>query len=386
MNITINKKEQKLLGISCIGGFLLGVICNILLGIVNSVESGLSWNGGVFYGDMIDGVPNGDGRFEKDEMVYRGYWQNGKMSFGKIESPKYIYEGELDRMKFNGYGVCKYKDGNTYWGYWKDDYKEGLGLLKRADGVFTFCIYKNGTAQVLTEQNYNVGDRVYGIDVSRHQGVIKWQDLFFSCNNQGGVSGMLDKTSKYLQPILFSIAKSTQGSKLRDSRFESNYSEAKRCGKICGAYHFLTMNVSGKEQAQFFIENTPLEKGDFPPVLDLEKNNVGGKVVSDEEFASIVPIAKEWIAIIKKHYGVSPIIYTNMNVYRKFISVDSELSKYDLWIANPGTESPSIKNSIMWQFSHHGKANGIPDNDVDINLFKGNYKELEKYIESKGIK
>ena len=125
---------------------------------------------------------------------------------------------------------------------------------------------------------------------------------------------------------------------------------------------------------------------DFPPVLDFEKNNADGKTISDEKFAEIIPIAKEWIAEVKRYYKVSPIIYTNTNIYRTFIATDNELKKYDVWIASPESSQPNINNYILWQFSHNGEVNGIDESKVDINIFNGNYEDLLEYIKTKGIK
>jgi len=373
-------EERKALLIYCLGGFLLGVVLHLLINIFSDMGNSISWNGGTYYGDVLNGIPNGEGRFEKGGMTYSGFWTDGAMTTGRIESDKYVYEGELKGTKFNGYGVCRYKDGHAYFGYWKDDYKHGLGRLQATDSHQTFCFYKDGAAQIPDGQNFNVGDRVYGIDVSRHQGVISWQDLYLSCNAQGGVNGVLDKTPKYIQPVLFAFAKSTEGSTIKDSRFESNYNEAKRCGIICGAYHFLSMMSSGKSQAKFFIENTPLEKGDLPPVLDLEKVTVDGKIPSDEAFSKIIPIAKEWLKIVEKHYGTKPIIYTNMNVYKSFIKNDNILNTYYLWLANPGSERPNVPNCVIWQFTHNGRVNGIAENVVDINLLNGNLPAIDNFI------
>lgn len=50
----------------------------------------------------------------------------------------------------------------------------------------------------------------------------------------------------------------------------------------------------------------------------------------------------KWLSEVKKYFGVAPLIYTNTNIYKTFISSDSVLKKYDLWIANPGTTKPEI--------------------------------------------
>lgn len=371
--------------ITCLCSLLAGMLVNLLEGWISNNDKSVSWNDGKYTGDLVNGIPDGNGCFIKDGIIYTGFWQKGEMTNGTMKTDKMIYEGDFKNRKIDGYGVAKYKDGKAYWGYWKNDYKEGLGLYLNNDGSLVFGFFRNGIVQIVKGNNYTVGDHVYGIDVSRHQGIISWQDLFLECDIEGIVNGELSKTSNYIQPILFSIIKSTQGVKIKDVQYDSNYSEAKRCGKICGAYHFLTQNASGEEQAKFYISNTILSKGDFPPIIDIEKNTADKKHISDKEFASIIPIAKEFIATVKAHYGVSPIIYTNMNVYNKFIAKDSELNKYDLWLAAPGRNKPNVKNCIIWQFSHSGNVNGIKDNVVDINLFDGNYKTLNNYIKAKGI-
>ena len=370
----------------CAIGLAFGVGVRLVVDMLSNMEHSISWNGGEYIGEEINGIPNGNGRFKKQGNTYSGDWTDGVLSSGRIETEKYVYEGEIEDFKINGFGICRYKDGHSYRGYWIKDNKEGLGLLRGTDGHLSFGFYKEGIVQKSESQNFNVGERVYGIDVSKHQGVINWQDLYMCCNENGGVNGKYVKDSKFMQPVFFAIMKSTQGTSLRDTRFEGNFSEAKRCGIIRGAYHFLTMTASGKAQAEYYISNSPLEKGDLPPVLDLEKNTAEGRSVSDTEFSKIIPIAKEWLSEVKKYFGVAPIIYTNMNIYKTFVSADPVLRKYDLWIANPGTIKPEIGNCRIWQFSHSGKINGIPDSKVDLNLFNGNYEDFEKYIFSKGIK
>ena len=343
------------------------------------------WDKGRYTGETVNKIPDGNGCLTKDGSTYTGYWEHGEMKYGTITTAKLTYEGSLRANKFDGYGTAKYKNGRAYWGYWANDYKEGLGLQRDSTGQLEFGYFKEGILQHVETSDFSVGDRVYGIDVSRHQGNISWQDLFLSCNEKGGVNGKMPANPKHMQPVLFAMVKSTQGTNLRDRRYGSNSRNARRCGKMFGAYHFLTMDAPGKKQAQFFIDNTELLKGDFPPLLDLEKNTAKKRTVSDKEFAAIIPIAKEWIAEIKAHYGVNPIIYTNMHVYRTFVATDPELRKYDLWLAAPGRKRPDVARCILWQFSHSGRANGIKENAVDLNLFKGDLKDLEKYIREKGI-
>ncbi len=369
--------------IICLFSFALGVGFRYILKapVVDDPEpeSYMDWDGGVYYGDIQNGVPNGEGRLEREGMTYAGTWNEGVLSFAKIESSKYIYDGDVANYKFSGYGVCKYKDGHSYWGYWKDDFKSGLGKLKGSDGHITFTFYKEGYAQVPEDQSFNVGETVYGIDVSNHQGVMNWQDVYICCNKYGRTTGKMDNPVKYIQPVLFTYIKATEGATYNDPMYEFNMSEAQKCGIHAGAYHFLTMTSSAKDQAENFVNHVMLSEGNLPPVLDLEKNN-SRRPVTDEEFAQIIPIAKEWLSIVENEYNTPPIIYTNMHVYEKFIKNDQMLSKYPLWLALPGNKQPEVTNCIMWQFTHHGKINGIGSEYVDINMFNGNYEALQNLL------
>lgn len=369
-------------GCICIAAFLVGLFVRLGVGLISENDNSINWNGGKYYGDNINGIPNGEGEFRIGDMKYIGSWTDGNMTSGQIVSPDYVYDGEVENFEFNGYGSCLYSSGVSYYGYWQNNLQQGLGRYIDAKGNMNFAFFENGIPVEQEGQNIKYGENVYGIDVSKHQGVISWQDLYLSCNDIGGVNGTLDSKSKYIQPVLFALVKSTEGSDLTDSRFEGNYSDAKKCGILRGAYHFLSILSSGKSQAENYINNTLLEKGDFPPILDIEKT----PKTTDKDFEGIIGIAKEWIAEIEKYYGVAPIIYTNKNIHDFLLNRDPVFKRYDFWLANPGKTSPTINNCVIWQFSHHGKAAGIKESYVDVNMFMGTYKELLSYIEKKGIK
>ena len=59
---------------------------------------------------------------------------------GKLETERYSYTGGVCEGKQNGYGVCRYHNGNVYYGYWNMGYKEGLGRMIFADGTWISAI------------------------------------------------------------------------------------------------------------------------------------------------------------------------------------------------------------------------------------------------------
>ena len=95
--------------------------------------------------------------------------------------------------------------------------------------------------------------KVQGVDVSRYQRTVNWKQL----QQEGNVK--------------FAFIKATEGSRYKDPYFDSNWEAAQKAGVLRGAYHFYRANKSARWQAQHFIQTVPLQKGDLPPVLDIEE-------------------------------------------------------------------------------------------------------------------
>ena len=216
--------------------------------------------------------------------------------------------------------------------------------------------------------------QVYGLDLSFWQGNIHWDQLSLPCDEDGYVSGKIPAPRKQ-RPVQFAFIRVTKSDSLVDSLYQNYYTEAKKLGIPCGAYHFLTDTVSGKAQAEVFLSHVQLEAGDLPPVLDVEIDS-----------PEIVTKAKEWLEIVESKCGVKAIIYSNMHVYTTWIKNDPILNTRDLWLAKTKGEMPNEPNCRFWQFTHEGHVWGIIDNVVDINLFNGTQEEFQDYINAKGIK
>lgn len=297
---------------------------------------------------------------------------------GELRTERYVYTGGVTDGKQNGYGVCRYTNGNVYYGFWNMGYKDGLGRLVYADGTMEFGRWRSGRLNKDRKQKFTPGRKVYGIDVSKHQKTFDWTKLALRARADGTVRRGAS-TDKYMQPVLFALMKSTEGVTVVDPTFKRNFAQAKRCGIIRGAYHFLSVTSDVDEQVKSFITNTPLEAGDFPPVLDLEID----KDVMRRQHTKVCAMAKKWLTLIERHYGVKPIIYTYENYYKEYLKGHG-FDSYDFWIARYGKE-PSARKWEIWQFTDKGRIAGI-DHNVDIDLFRGDYRELKKYIKNKGIK
>jgi lysozyme len=199
---------------------------------------------------------------------------------------------------------------------------------------------------------------IHGIDVSHYQRDIDWDD----------VKAMEIKNVK----IGFSFIKATEGLSDVDGRFKSNWKEAQVSGISRGAYHFFIPTKSGKTQAQNFIANVHLSKGDLPPVLDIEQLNGISKETLQQRVS-------EWLLLVENHYKVKPIIYTGADFYNNFLS--GAFDNYPLWVAHYfAREKPRVvRNWQFWQHNEAGHVNGI-DSYVDFNVFNGDSTDFKNIL------
>lgn len=191
--------------------------------------------------------------------------------------------------------------------------------------------------------------QIHGIDVSHHNDQINWNRL----KNAQASDVKID----------FVYIKATEGATHVDKRFEYNWNEAERVGMRRGAYHFYNPRRHSSEQAENFIRQVKLKKGDLPPVLDLEIT--GGK--PDD---IIIKGVRNWLEIIEKHYRVKPVIYINEHFYKRYIA--GHFDDYPLWLAGYSrthlNDLAAEYQVILWQHSEKGWVDGIKG-FVDFNVF-----------------
>ena len=201
----------------------------------------------------------------------------------------------------------------------------------------------------------NNKDKVVGFDVSQFQGEINWSEI--------------DSVEGFKLDYVF--IRATAGSDKVDSRFEENWSNARKYKLIRGAYHYYRPNENSLEQAKNFIKNVKLRKGDFPPVLDIEK------LPESQSIDSLKVGLRRWLKTVDKHYKVKPIIYTGEKYYEDFLK--EEFEGYTFWIANYNFWVEGIKDDWQfWQFTEKARINGISEN-VDINIYNGSSKMLNYF-------
>ncbi|WP_433833619.1 glycoside hydrolase family 25 protein [Flavobacterium anhuiense] len=195
--------------------------------------------------------------------------------------------------------------------------------------------------------------KVVGIDVSEFQGKVDWEEV-----------EILDE--KY--PVQFVFIRATAGNDRVDRQFKRNWEGAKENKIMRGAYHYYRPNENSIEQADLFIKTVKLQKGDLPPVLDIEK------LSKNQPLDSLKKGLKRWLNKVEKHYQVRPIIYSGERYYSDFLK--EEFSEYLFWIANYNFYREKIEDDwLFWQFTEKASLPGIKHR-VDVNIYNGDLEQL----------
>ncbi|MCY8025650.1 glycoside hydrolase family 25 protein [Bacillus sonorensis] len=181
---------------------------------------------------------------------------------------------------------------------------------------------------------------IKGIDVSHWQGDINWKK----------VAG---------DGIDFAFIKATEGTTLKDKKFEKNVSGANAAGIKTGAYHFARFGSKSEAlaEAKFFLSTVKKVSLTYPLVLDLEVNqrNVSKSILTDAAVTFLREIEKA---------GYFAMIYSGKSFLETCLD-ESKLKPFALWVAR--YSSKLGRDTDIWQYSDCGKVSGISGN-VDMNI------------------
>lgn len=239
--------------------------------------------------------------------------------------------------------IYHYRRGLAYYlGFKSDKLSEKEAEDKRLSDVRNF--------QVLAKHE----GKSIGLDVSEYQGKISWSYV---------------DTLEQKYPIDFVFIRATVGRDRKDFQFKRNWIGAKENKMIRGAYHYYRPNENSIEQADLFIKTVTLQKGDLPPVLDIEK------LPKNQSLDSLKKGLKRWLLRVENHYKVRPIIYTGERYYSDFLK--EEFGEYLFWIANYNFYREKIEDDwLFWQFTEKATVPGIRKT-VDVNIYNGDLQQLQ---------
>ena len=191
---------------------------------------------------------------------------------------------------------------------------------------------------------------IHGIDVSSYQGLIDWEKV--KQMHQDSVR------------INFAYIKATEGILLTDPYFLRNSRACGRVGMISGAYHFFRPKANGKLQAKFFLAVAKIERGNLPPVVDVE--DLDG--VTPEKMRKELDDFLKEVTLKTK---TKPVIYSGLKFY--YDNLAGYYNNYALWLSNFDHSDLSVVPGTRWEFwqhSNHARVSGIL-HGVDFDVFKG---------------
>ena len=186
-----------------------------------------------------------------------------------------------------------------------------------------------------------------GIDVSKHQGDIDWEEM------------------KKHPKVKFAYIKATEGSDYIDPRYKHNIKEARRHGLKVGSYHFLTNKSSAKSQFINFAKTASRDEQDLIPIIDVEVcNRWSSQQLRDS--------LKVFADLLEDYYGCKPMIYTSEKFFTKHLG--RAFADYPLFIAKYNTVQPNVGYKwILWQFSDCGLfSKSVKGNRGEVDLSRFN--------------
>ncbi len=281
------------------------------------------------------------------------------------------YSGGRDSLALpHGYGRFTTLAGAYYEGEWMHGKRNGVGFSIIPGKRLRLGEWRND--KFLGERITYTPERIYGIDISRHQHErgrkrfsINWKDLrIISLGKMSRkvIHGKVD------YPVRFVFIKATEGTTVRNRYFAADYAAARKYGYRTGAYHFFSIRTQGKQQAINFLRHSRYAKGDLPPVLDLEPTDAQIRQVGG--IHALFRNVRNWLHTVENQLGVRPILYISQRFVNKYLSLAPDLhNNYDVWIARYGEYKPDV-HLVYWQLSPDGRVNGI-HGEVDINVYNG---------------
>lgn len=197
------------------------------------------------------------------------------------------------------------------------------------------------------------GQSVLGIDVSKHQGEIDWEQV-----REAGITFVM---------IRAGYRGWETGLMVEDEMAQRNYAGAKAAGLQVGAYFFsqaITVEEA-REEATFALSITKDWALDMPLVFDWEYLNAEART-ADMEPELLTQCALAFCQTVEAA-DVEPMLYFNWNMASHQIHLEA-LSDYRFWLAMYGTDMNYPYKVDMWQYTNQGSVPGISGN-VDIDLY-----------------
>ena len=287
-----------------------------------------------------------------------GYWKAGHYRRGRVSGPVILldrqqrvvravfvadsivyatrtdslgtYRGQMNALlEAHGQGTYDQTDGTHYDGLWQHDRRHGFGFESSPRHSVRAGQWKDD--RFLGERLRYTAERIYGIDISRHQ----------------------------------------------HEKGRKRYAAARAQGIHVGAYHFFSLKSSALDQAKYFVNHTLFRQGDFPPVLDVEPTESQIRKIGGTEV--LLHRIRTFMDYVERRTHMRPILYVNQQFVNRHMQNAADIKqRYNVWIARYGEYKPDLK-LVYWQLTPDGRVQGI-HGPVDINVFNGYQGQYDDFV------
>ena len=188
---------------------------------------------------------------------------------------------------------------------------------------------------------------IKGIDVSEFQGKIDWDKV----KNDGVEFAILKLANIY-----------DYDTNYKDSKFETNYKEAKKRGIKIGAYIYNYCNTVDtlKKGLKWAFEKLGNKKLDMPIYLDMEDKDIQG-----ESKATLTKQVNEFAKYVEKE-GYRAGVYANVNWLKNELTPTDFNKDVSVWVAQYYKECQYKGDYDIWQYASDGNVSGVSGN-CDVN-------------------
>ena len=205
-----------------------------------------------------------------------------------------------------------------------------------------------------------------GIDVSEFQGFINWDKV-----KADGIEFAILKLGNIYD----------YDANYKDSKFETNYKNARAQGIKIGAYIYNYCNTVDtlKEGLEWAIEKLDGKKFDMPIYLDMEDKDIQGETVE-----TLTEQCNEFAKYVKsKGYQVG--VYANANWLKNELNPNEFDKDISVWAAQYYKECQYTGKYDIWQYTSSGKVDGVSGN-CDMNyLYNENIIEESTTTDKKSV-
>lgn len=200
-------------------------------------------------------------------------------------------------------------------------------------------------------------DVIDGIDVSKYQGYIDWNQV-----KDSGVEFAI---------IRVGYRGLTSGSLSEDDYYQINIQRALAAGLKVGVYIFsqATTEAEAVEEANYILSRISSYNITLPVVIDYEygANNSGRLYNANLSVEQATNICNSFCARVAEA-GYTPMVYANKTMLTNHLNASAISDKYKIWLANYTTQTSYTGDYTFWQYSSSGRVNGV-GGDVDCNFW-----------------